>query len=129
MRLVRTIIALLLAVSLGIIPVALPQAFATTGASHVMMPEAPDDTSDAVSCADEDHAVDQAAAAEDQPVPDLGKHRHAGKCCKQACHALSVAAGPPASTEPPWKLVLNAMVDQQVTGSFTDRIDRPPKRA
>lgn len=137
MRLVRTIIALLLAVSLGVIPVALSRAFAASSAFHVMMPEAPDDVSDTVSCAGDDHTVDQAAAAEDEAaIPgahkhtgEAGGHKHSGKCCMRLCHVLSLIAGPPVSTEPTWKLVLNEMVDQQVTGSFTDRIDRPPKRA
>lgn len=131
LRFVRAFIAILLTASLVIAPAAVLPALASAGSHLAMTFQEAEESTGTATLSHEGQALDQASDADDHSAHHSGPHKSdphkAASCCKLACHAFGLALGPvvfvPFASAP----VLNVSADEQVTGTYLGRIDRPPR--
>lgn len=126
LRFVRAFIAILLTASLVIAPAAVLPALASAGNHLAMTFQGAEESTGTATLSHEGQALEQASDADDHSGHHSGPHK-AASCCKLACHAFGLALGPvvfvPFASAP----VLNVSADEQVTGTYLGRIDRPPR--
>ncbi len=125
LRLMRTILVVLLAVSMAVFPVAMPQAAASTGHNHASGAhehEAPDGTADVSAPHEDDTLEHEHAASHDQ---DEGS---SSSCCgTTTCHAFQVSSSPALGARLPLIGVVQVACDHQVPSVFPGRLERPPR--
>jgi uncharacterized protein involved in copper resistance len=129
LRLMRTVLAVLLAVCMAVFPVAIRQAVASTGHSHAPgthAHEALDGTAHAdVSAPHEDDTLEHEHAA--SHGQDEGS---SSSCCgTTTCHAFQVSSSPALGARLPLIGVVQVACDHQVPSVFPGRLDRPPRTA
>ena len=129
MRLTSTIIAVFLALSMAIFPISMVGAGAMGGHIHAGMSSAAQqaDHHDHVASSDADCA--SPANADDHTAPpEDTSHKNAPSCCGMgACHAFQVSSAPGVAVPAGVAHLVHAPGDEQVTGAFSVRIDRPPR--
>jgi hypothetical protein len=126
-----TIIVALLAITMAIFPISVPQAAASTGYQHAVMVGAGHQHS----AVDGDHEhVDEMAPSANADLSASDNHHQnpddcsGPVCCSMStCHAFQEAAAPtvysPTITEAPMAMA----GDEQVGGITTGGLDRPPR--
>ena len=131
MRLLSTILAVFLAVSMAILPISMPQAADLNGGHHNLSVEVTHSQSEA-------DAHLHAVSAECEPAtisqaPDCASHNQTshdpagGSCCNMSCHAFQVSSWPNLFERVSTGRAVNSTADQQVVGVIASRIDRPPR--
>ena len=133
LRLMGLIIAVLLAVTAGILVISTPHAVgsgdrlavAVTVLKHNHAAHSHGDVVDAVPASAHDHA----SAQEDCGDPVPGAHRGSGTdCCNMgACHAVQALAAPILHSPCVSAVVLSMVGDKQVEGVVPSGLDRPPR--
>jgi hypothetical protein len=136
----RVIIAVILAISMAIFPIAMPQTAAMTGGHHgAAAATAHDHDHDASSATHHDHDLDALLDCVNDRVGDshhgASCHQQAGVdgsgdafCCGSiACHAFQLTASPTVYVPLAVSSGLALSGEEQVTGDFFGRIDRPPR--
>jgi hypothetical protein len=128
LRLTSTIIAVVLALSMAIFPVSMVRAAAMVGHSHAGMTFV-EHGNPHVHAASPQADCASLASADDHATPsDEGSQNSAPSCCGMAaCHVFQMSAAPTVSTPTGSAHVLHSPGDEQVTGAFSVRIDRPPR--
>lgn len=127
MRLTSTLIAVLLALSMAIFPITMVRAAAMGGHSHGATTQADHGdhhhpTSLEADCAPVS-AVDSGCTSSEDP-----SHTSGPSCCGMgACHAFQLSAAPEVFTPVRSVQIVHMSGDQQVSGAFSVRIDRPPR--
>lgn len=131
LRLMGTIIVALLAITMAILPISMPQAAASTGHQRAVMVDAGHEH--ATVDGDHEHA-DELASSHDTDVSASTDHHPGSKdcsgpvCCSMStCHAFQETAAPnvysPAVSQAPMVVT----VDEQVEGITAGGLDRPPR--
>lgn len=125
----KAIIALLMVVTFGVIPMGKPPLAALIDTTRAVMHEAsahgaPTDS------------VGHAGVVGEQGCSKHGGSSHHGSlggeanCCQFACHAVQPAlASEPSFVRSVWTRSLPPLTDTQVQASHSVRIERPPRRA
>ena len=131
MRLMGTIIVALLAITMAIFPITVPQAAASAGHQHAIMIDAGHEHT----AIDGEHEhVDELASSDDTSLRASTDHQQGSKdcsgpvCCSMGtCHAAQVSA--PASVYSPTvsQASMTMAGDEQVGGITTGGLDRPPR--
>lgn len=126
----RSVVAALLAVSMAIFPISIPQAAAVgspeVGHHHAATAEAPHGRAHAsVDC--KNVSVDGVTIAGECSPQQRADYATGQDCCNMVCHFFQLSAAP-AVAVPVGALVTLAMVgDEQVSGPSPSRLDRPPR--
>ena len=128
MRLTSTIIAVFLALSMAIFPISMARAGAMAGHAHAGTAQAePRDHHNPLASTVADCASLSSGDHHGSPSEDAS-HNSAPSCCGMgACHVFQMSAAPSVSTPAGSAHLLQAPGDEQVTGAFSVRIDRPPR--
>ena len=129
MRLTSTIIAVFLALSMAIFPVTMVLAAATSGHGHAAMAQSEHgDHHHHLAFSPEADSSSYAGVDGDCAPVGNASHKSGPSCCGMgACHVFQMSAVPCVSTPAGAAHVMHAPGDQQVTGAFSVRIDRPPR--
>ena len=131
MRLLSTILAVFLAVSMVIVPISMPQAAAYEGAHHGASITSAQGDEGSVA-----HVHDASADCEASAVllaDDCSSHNQAANdpsndsCCSMSCHPFQVSAAPDLFGRVSISRSVNSAADEQVIGVISTRIDRPPR--
>lgn len=128
MRLTSTIIAVFLALSMAIFPISMVRATAMGGHSHAATAQVEyGDHHAHVASSDAD--CPSLTNVDDHGVPaENASHESGPSCCGMgACHVFQMSAAPSVFTPAGSAHVLHALEDEQVSGAFSVRIDRPPR--
>lgn len=135
LRLMGLIIAVLLAVTAGILVISTPHAAASgerpvsaaTSLGHDHVAHGHEGTVDVEHSSGHDHA----SAQEDCGDPASGAHRGSGAdCCNMGtCHAVQALAAPMLHTPYASAAAIAALGDEQVEGVVPGGLDRPPRTA
>jgi hypothetical protein len=138
----RAIIAVILAVSMAIFPIAMPQAAAMTGGHHRAAATAHDHHHDASSATVSHNDHGNFGASRDCVNDRVGESHHGASCQQHAetngsgdasccgtiaCHAFQLTASPAVCMPVAVSSPLAVPGEEQVTGDFYGRIDRPPR--
>ena len=128
MRLTSTIIAAFLALSMAIFPISMVRAAAVGGHNHAGIVESAEhgDHHGDIASADADCALVASSHHHTTP-PDDGSSSAPSCCGMGACHAFQMSSATGMSTPAAVAHLLHAPGDEQVTGAFLGRIDRPPR--
>jgi hypothetical protein len=123
LRLIGTIIAVVLAITMAIFPISMPRAAVPSGHHHGAMHSGH---------GHHDHAAmptcDHRTVAHDE-TGDQSSHDAGGQvCCSMgACHAFQVGTVPALHVPSPEAISVAANGDEQVNDVISSRLDRPPK--
>lgn len=131
LRVINTIVAIFLALSVAVFPLSMAHAAALAG-HHEATAQA-----DVRIEADHDHFHQAASScAEDANVTvadDCASHQGASgprggaSCCNLVCHAFEASAAPAVFTPLRLARAVHLRAEEQVAGGFAGRIDRPPR--
>ena len=131
MRLMGTIIVALLAITMAIIPISVPQAAASAGNHHAVMVDAGHEH--AADDGDHEHA-DELALSHDATLGASTDHHQGSQdcsgpvCCSMStCHAFQESAPPTVYSPAVSKISMAVVGDDQVGGITTGGLDRPPR--
>ena len=131
MRLLSTILAVFLAVSMAILPISMPRAADLNGGHHDLLVGVTHSHSTAdshlhdISAECEPATITQAAGCASH---NQASHDPAGSsCCNMSCHAFQVSTAPSLFERVSTGRAVNSTTDQQVVGVIASRIDRPPR--
>jgi hypothetical protein len=129
LRLTSTIIAVLLALSMVAFPISMVRAAALGSHNHAETAQAEHGDHHTQVASSEADCVSTATVHHDQAAPaDDASHKSGPSCCGMgACHAFQLSGTPSLLMPAAMAHVLHAPGDEQVTGSFSVRIDRPPR--
>ena len=126
-----TIIVALLAITMAIFPISVPQAAAWAGHQHAAM-AGPGHEHAAVD-GDHEHAV-ELTSSHDVTLGDSTDHHQGSKecsgpvCCSMAtCHAFQESAAPSVYSPTVSQAAMALAGDEQVGGITTGGLDRPPR--
>ncbi len=131
MRLLSTILAVFLAVSMAILPISMLRAADLDGAHHGGpggVAHSHDTSPDhfhyaSAACTSEALQLLADRASQDQAEHDPT----AGSCCSLGCHAFQVSDAPGLFERASTSRAVNSTADEQVVGVISSRIDRPPR--
>jgi ABC-type nickel/cobalt efflux system permease component RcnA len=127
LRLMSTIIVALLAITMAILPISVPQAAMPAGHGYAMAVDGGHGHAAAVE-GDHEHADAPAASADldnhDGDSQDCG----GAMCCSMStCHAFQESAAPSVFSPAVSRISMAAAGDDQVGGITTGGLDRPPR--
>ena len=124
LRLVRTIIAALLAVCMAVFPVAMPHAAALMGHAHTSASH----THDGPTNADVSALHDCDPVEHEHAASPAGEEEGGPSCCgTTACHAFQVSSFPALGVRLTLIGVVQVACEHQVPGVPSGRLDRPPR--
>lgn len=122
LRLMRTVVAALLALCMAVFPVAMPQAAASKGHGHGSAVHAQDGHAHGSATHDHDIVEHEHAASHD------GDEESSSACCgTTTCHAFQISSLPTLGARLSLIGVVQVAYDHQVPGVFSGRLDRPPR--
>ncbi|NBJ23704.1 hypothetical protein [Microvirga arsenatis] len=131
MRLMGTIIVALLAITMAIIPISMPQAAASAGNHHAVRVDAGHEN--AAIAGDHEHA-DELAPSHDAALDASADHHQGSQecsgpvCCSMStCHAFQESAAPTVYSPTVSQVSMAMAGDEQVEGITTGGLDRPPR--
>lgn len=134
MRLMRPILAALLAVCIAIFPIAMPRAAAMAGHSHQTASaahahEASGHAHEHASASSENGGAHLAVIAEHDAHASDGEASGDGpSCCgTTTCHSFQTSSPPMLCKRLPVMALVEAVNDHQVQGLVSGRLDRPPR--
>lgn len=127
LRLTSTIIAVFLALSMAIFPITMVRAAAMGGHSHQATTQADHGHQEHLASSGEDCSSAVTPDTDSSPAGDAA-HTSGPSCCGMgACHAFQLNAAPSVFTPARSAQIVHAFGDEQVSGAFLVRIDRPPR--
>ncbi|NBJ09438.1 hypothetical protein [Microvirga arsenatis] len=131
LRLMGTIIVALLAITMAIIPISMPQAAASAGNHHAVRVDAGHEN--AAIAGDHEHA-DELAPSHDAALDASADHHQGSQecsgpvCCSMStCHAFQESAAPTVYSPTVSQVSMAMAGDEQVEGITTGGLDRPPR--
>ena len=131
LRLMGTIIVALLAITMAIIPISVPQAAASAGNHHAVTVDAGHEH--ATVDGDHEHA-DELAPTQDAALDASADHHQGSEdcsgpvCCSMStCHAFQESAPPTVYSPAVSQISMAVAGDDQVGGITTGGLDRPPR--
>jgi len=133
LRLLGTIVAALLAITMAIFPVGMPQAAASTGHSHAALAAGHSHAGGSAPHHDEAaglQAVCHSSAVQsdcDRNPADPHDHGDANCCGGLGCHSFQVSSAPIISSPITSRILIAVAGDEQVSGIAPGRLDRPPR--
>ena len=129
MRLTRAIIAVLLAVSMAMFPISMPQAAAMKAGHHGAQAAHPHvhDHGSARACHDGDAGLIGSDRSACHEHPDADAKGDTLCCGSIVCHVFQVSVAPGLYTPIARSISLAIAVEEQVPSAFLGRIERPPR--